>query len=76
MERKELLHQFEALLERPTGSLTGTEELETLEEWDSMSMMGFIALAAEHTGANLSPRQFASCRTVNDLLNLTGIPQS
>ncbi|HYV64575.1 MAG TPA: acyl carrier protein [Bryobacteraceae bacterium] len=75
MDRKELLHQFETLLERPAGSLNGSEALETLEQWDSMSTMGFIAMVAEH-GVTLSPRQFVNCRTVDDLLNLTGIPKS
>ena len=76
MDRKELLHEFETLLERPAGSLNGSEALEALEQWDSMSMMAFIAMAAEHCGVTLSPRQFVNCRTVDDLLDLTGTPKS
>jgi hypothetical protein len=39
-------------------------------------MMSFIALASEQYGVTLSPRQFLSCTTVNDLLALTGAPNS
>jgi acyl carrier protein len=61
------------ILEVPSESLTGNERLEDLHEWNSIAMMSFIAFGDEHFGKTLSPRQFASCETVNDLAGLLGI---
>jgi acyl carrier protein len=44
--------------------------LESLEGWNSMAMLGFMAIADEHCGLTLSPRQFINCRTVDDLVGL------
>jgi acyl carrier protein len=76
MDRVQLLRQFDEIVELPAGSLNGSESLETLERWDSLAMMSFIALASEQCGAALSPRELAKCTTVNDLLALAGAPNS
>jgi acyl carrier protein len=72
MTREEFLAHLDELLEFPAGALKGDERLEGLERWDSLAMVGFIALADEHCDRRLSPRQFVSCSTVNDLLQLAG----
>ena len=72
MTREEFLTHLDELLELPAGALKGDETLEGLERWDSLAMVGFIALADEHCDRRLSPRQFVSCNTVNDLLQLAG----
>lgn len=61
---------MDELMELPPGSLTGSEKLDEMEEWNSISMVGFIALADEHFGFIVSPRNFGSCNTIDDLLNL------
>jgi acyl carrier protein len=68
MERDEMLLQLDDVLDLQRGTLTGTEELESLEQWDSLAMMNFIAMASDQFGLNLSPRQIAASGTVNDLL--------
>ena len=73
MTRQELLTQLDELLELPAGTLIGDEKLEELEHWDSLAMVSFIALADEHCNMRLSPRQFVTCNTVNDLVQLAGI---
>ena len=73
MTRQEFLEKFEEMLELPPGTLKGPEELETLDQWTSMAMIEFIALADTNNGAKLSPRQLASCRTVSDLLDLAKV---
>jgi acyl carrier protein len=35
-----------------------------------MAVVGYIALVDEHFNYSISPRQFANCNTVNDLLGL------
>lgn len=73
MRREEFLAQLDELLELPAGTLKGDEKLEDLERWDSLAMVSFIALADEHCNMRLSPRQFVTCNTVNDLVQLAGI---
>jgi hypothetical protein len=70
MTRDELLRAMEELLEQPDGALNGPEGLDTLEQWNSMAMIGFIALVDENFGVTLSPRKFVNCVTVDDLLKL------
>ena len=70
MDRQTFLPLLDELLELPPGTLTGSEKLESLENWNSMAMVGYIALADEHFNYSVSPRQFANCSTVNDLLDL------
>lgn len=72
MKRSEFLALLDELFELPPGSLTGKESLADLEGWGSMAMISFMALADEHFGVTLSPRQFAECATVNDLVALAG----
>jgi acyl carrier protein len=69
--RDAFLIQLDELLELPAGTLKGDEELEDLENWNSLAMVGFMTLVDEHFKIKLSPRQFVNCATVNDLLSLT-----
>jgi acyl carrier protein len=74
MVREELLRLFEDLIELPVRSLTGDEPLAGFENWNSMAMLGFMAIADEHCHISLSPRQFIHCQTVSDLLDLVKVP--
>jgi hypothetical protein len=68
MTRAEFLAQMDEILDLPAGTLTGGEKLAELENWNSMAMLGFIALADTNNGARIQPRQIVSCVTVDDLL--------
>jgi len=70
MDRQTFPQQMDELFELPPGTLKGPEALESIENWNSMAVVGFIALVDEHFQYAVSPRQFANCRTVNDLLGL------
>ena len=72
MEKQEFLTSMDELVELPAGTLNGTEEIADLEGWNSMAMIGFIALAAGN-GANVAPRQIAGSRTVADLMTLAKV---
>jgi acyl carrier protein len=74
MTQAEFLASMDELLELPAGTLTGSEKLEDLEAWDSMAMVGFIALA-DSNGAKVAARQVAGCDTVADLMPLAGVQQ-
>ena len=70
MTREEFLNSLDELLELPAGTLQGSEKLDDLEGWNSMAMLGVIALA-DGNGVKLSPRQIAtSAETVDQLREL------
>ena len=60
------------LLELPAGTLKGAENLDDLENWNSLAMVEYIALA-DSNGAKLSPRQIRDCNTVDDLAQLAKV---
>ena len=70
MDHTEFLRKIDELLEKPDCELTGPERLEDLEGWDSMAVIGFMAIADEHFGRKLSPPNIAKCQTVDDLFAL------
>jgi acyl carrier protein len=76
MTRQEFLSSMDELLELSSGTLQGPEKLEELEQWNSMAMIGFIALADTNNGAKLSARQITSCTTIADLLDLAKVDAS
>lgn len=72
MTKEEFLEAMDGVLELPGGSLTGAESLDDLENWTSLAMVEYIALA-DSNGAKLSPRQVRECETVNDLSRLAKV---
>jgi hypothetical protein len=70
MNRDEFLLEMDEILDLPAGTLRGHERLEELPNWDSTSLITFIALAETNNGASISPGQIVTCATVADLLRL------
>jgi len=70
MTRNEFLLEMDGILDLPAGTLRGHEKLEELENWDSTSLITFIALAETNSGVSVSPAQIVNCSTVADLLRL------
>jgi acyl carrier protein len=73
VSKDQFLDHFCQILTVPAGSLTGDEDLASVDGWDSVSMVSFITFGDEHFHKTLSPRQFATCETVNDLGKLLGV---
>jgi len=73
MTRNEFLLQMDDILGLQSGTLRGDEKLEDLENWDSTSLITFIALADSNAGVAVSPAQVANCTTVSDLLRLARV---
>lgn len=73
MTRAEFLESLDELFELPAGTLRGSENLEDIEQWNSMAMIEFIALVDSNGGGKLSPRQIAGSTTVSDLLRLAQV---
>jgi acyl carrier protein len=72
MTREEFLASLDDLVELPAGTLKGPEKLEEVEGWNSMAMIGFIALA-DQNGVKVAPRQIAASNTIDELLQLAKI---
>ena len=72
MERTEFLLSLDELLELEPGSVKGSETLDSLEGWNSLAVISFMALVDEHFGISLQPRQIAACSTIADLVGLLG----
>ena len=70
MNRDEFLLEMDEILDLPAGTLRGHEKLEELQNWDSTSLITFIALAESNNGVSISPGQIVTCATVADLLRL------
>jgi acyl carrier protein len=73
MEKSKFLGKLEALMEADAGSLTEQTVLKDTAGWDSMAIMGFIALADEELGMTPDPKAINACKTVADLLKLAGL---
>jgi hypothetical protein len=69
MTRDELLLGLAELLETRLP-LTGPEELSSLGNWYSMTVLSFICLADDKCGVSLAPTEIISCQTVNQLVEL------
>jgi acyl carrier protein len=70
MPKQDLLALMDQLLKLPRGTVKGTDCLHQLAEWDSLAIMGFIALADEKFGVEVSPFGLERCGTVDDLIAL------
>ncbi|MBS0524219.1 MAG: acyl carrier protein [Proteobacteria bacterium] len=70
MTRDEFLKKFEELLEVPAGSLTYETELEQVSSWDSLNVIGYIALVDETFRREVDPEKIAECRKVGNLIDL------
>lgn len=69
MTREEFLNALTELLQSDCP-LTGVEELSNLANWDSMAVIGVMAMADDRCGVTFAPNRINSCVTVNDLCAL------
>jgi len=66
-----LLAALAELLDREPGTIKASDALAGLG-WDSMAVVGFIALADDRFGVIVDARRLANCATVQDLADLLG----
>ena len=70
MTKTEFASQIEKILEAPAGTVAMSTPLADLDGWDSLAMLGFIAMADSHLGASVSVGQLAKCKSVGELAAL------
>lgn len=72
MTRAEFLAALEEMLEADAGSLSPDTALDSLDSWDSLAVISFIALVDEHFDHVVAGEDLAKVKTIGDLLALTG----
>jgi acyl carrier protein len=72
MKGQEFLAVLDDLLEMERGTLTGAEKLGDIAEWDSMAVIGFIAVVDKHFGVTVDAGAIAKAKVVSDLVALVG----
>lgn len=70
MKKNEFLLEIDELLELDEGTLKGEEVLSDFEEWDSLAVISFIALADEKFDFIINGNELIEAKKVADLLNL------
>jgi acyl carrier protein len=69
--KKEFHLQLDELLELDPGTIQGNEDLAALPRWDSLAVMGLIAVLDRNFGIRASGERITSCRNIADLVALT-----
>jgi acyl carrier protein len=72
MECSRLYTALEGLLELAPGTITGTELIADLPGWDSMAVVGFIAMVDETFGVIVPASRLLQCKTTAELAELVG----
>ena len=72
MKKGEFYANIERILELDPGTVKGDEELSSFGDWNSLSMLSFIAFADGMLGLSLSADQLQKARKVSDLLEAVG----
>ena len=70
MDQNAFLRNLETIFELKTGTLKGYERLSNIETWDSLAILGFIAMADKIYSATVKGEDVAGCKTVEDLAAL------
>ena len=73
MTKSDFLLKLDELMQLPAGTVHGDEVLAELSTWDSIAMMGYIALVDSTCKKRITGKQIADCATVNDLVTLAGV---
>lgn len=75
MDPKALISKIEELLELDPGTLSTDTELTSLPSWDSLAVIGYIALVDEEFSIIVDNDKLAAAKTVQDLLDLAYSPE-
>lgn len=68
MTEAQFLRELDELFEVDSGTMTPETDLSATGHWDSITILGFMALVDEQFGIELQPKKIADARTVSDLI--------
>ncbi len=72
MNKNEFIALLHEVMETDEGDFDFSTSLDDIAEWDSISLITFMAVADENFGQTPSPDAIADCKTVEDLRVLFG----
>ena len=70
MNDQEIITALAEILEMEAGELSNDTALETVDTWDSLATISFIALVDEKTGHVLAGDDLQKATTIGDLVAL------
>jgi acyl carrier protein len=70
MDKSEFLMLLDEIIEAAPGTLKETDLLADVDGWDSLAVMGLIAVVDETFGITLVPEKIAGSKTVADIVAL------
>jgi acyl carrier protein len=72
MNKDEFITELADLLSVDESELTSDVVLEKLEDWDSLAVIGFIALLDKKLGKKIGAGTLFECKTFGDLERVAG----
>ena len=70
MTKKDFFLLIDELLEYAPGTIQGDEPLAGLLRWDSLAVIGFIALLDQHFSVSVPATRILNCKTAADPADL------
>lgn len=70
MDLKQKLAELEDIMDVEEGTLKPEMDLETIEEWDSLSALSFVVFMGDEFGKKVSGAQIRAFKTVQDILDI------
>lgn len=72
MTKTQFYGLVDQLLELEPGTIRGDTVLGDLSQWDSLALIGFIALLDQNFGISVPAAKILECKSASDLAALTG----
>lgn len=72
MTHAQFFRLLDDLLELDAGTFKSDTVLASIPQWDSLALIGFIALLDQHFGLSVPAVKILECRTAGDLAKLAG----
>ena len=72
MKKPEFFLLLDEMLEVDPGTVSSGQKLADMEKWDSLAVLGLIALLDEHFAISVPAVRINECKTVDDVAALAG----
>lgn len=72
MTKPQFFLLLDELLENDPGTIRAGDVLAAMPKWDSLAVIGFIALLDQHFEISVPATRILDCKTVDDLAALAG----
>ena len=68
MTKPEFYNLLDELMELDPGTIKGDERLVDIPQWDSLAIIGFIALIDQHFGISVAATRITSCENIAEVV--------